>query len=88
MIDQNISPKTHLSFSQDGWILIHQGSPLCDYKDSYEEVMRVVAHYRITLPPVTWNGGRMEWVSTDTIQELNHDSHCPVNYGCACYCDK
>jgi hypothetical protein len=88
MIDQNISPKTHLSFSQDGWILIHQGSPLCDYKDTYEEVMRVVAHYRITLPPVTWNGGRMEWVSTDTIQELNHDSHCPVNYGCACYCDK
>ena len=70
MIDQNISPKAHLSFSEDGWILIHQGSPLCDYKTTYEDVLKVAAQYRITLPPVTWNGGRMEWVSTETIQEL------------------
>ena len=24
--------KTHLSHSENGWCLMHQGSPLCDYK--------------------------------------------------------
>jgi hypothetical protein len=66
--DQNHS--THLSFSDDGWILIQQGSPLCDYKPTYADVMKVVNYYRITLPDVTWNGNRMEWVSTNTIEEV------------------
>jgi hypothetical protein len=70
MIDQDISPKAHLSFSERGWILMYQGSPLCDYKATHDEVMRVVAHYRMTLPLVTWNGDRMEWVATDTIEEI------------------
>ena len=70
MIDQNISPKTHLSFSERGWILIHQGSPLCDYKTTYKDVLKVAVFYGMTLPPVTWNGDRMEWVSTDTIEEV------------------
>ena len=69
MIDQNISPKAHLSFSQDGWILMHQGSPLCDYKTTYADVMRAVAQYRITLPDVTWNGDLGCWVFTNTIEE-------------------
>lgn len=71
MIDQNISPKAHLSFSANGWILIYQGSPLCDYKTTYEDVLKVATQYRITLPQVTWNGDRSEWVSTDTIEEVN-----------------
>lgn len=71
MIDQNINPKAHLSFSKDGWIIIYQGSPLCDYKTTYEDVLKVAKQYRITLPQVTWNGDRMEWVSIDTIVEVN-----------------
>lgn len=60
--------KTHLSFSENGWILIHQGSPLCDYKKTFDEVMKVAAFYRVTLPEVTWNGDRGEWVTTSTIE--------------------
>jgi len=61
--------KTHLSYSNDRkWILMHHGSPLCDYKKTYEEVMLVVKHYKITLPDCTWNGDRGEWVITSTIQ--------------------
>lgn len=65
------TPTTHLSYSlSNGWILIHQGSPLCDYKPTYADVMKAAAHYRITLPDVTWNGDRSEWVITDTIEEV------------------
>jgi hypothetical protein len=61
--------KTHLSYSNDRkWILIHQGSPLCDYKKTYDEVMLVVKYYKITLPDCTWNGDRGDWVITSTIQ--------------------
>jgi hypothetical protein len=61
--------KTHLSYSNDRkWILMHQGSPLCDYKKTYDDVMQVVKHYKITLPDVTWNGDRAEWVTTATIE--------------------
>jgi hypothetical protein len=62
--------KAHLSFSVRGWILMYQGSPLCDYKTSYEDAMKVVSHYKITLPDVTWNGDRGEWVVTNTIEEV------------------
>ena len=61
---------TYLSFSKNGWILMHQGSPLCDYKTTYADVMRAVAHYRITLPDVTWNGDLGCWVFTNTIEEV------------------
>ena len=62
--------KTHLSYSKNGWILIHQGSPLCDYKKTKAEVMEVVKFYKITtLPDCTWNGDRGEFVVTDTIEE-------------------
>jgi hypothetical protein len=71
MIDQNINHAVYLSFSQRGWTVISQGSPLCDYKASYQEVMRVVQLFRITLPDVTWNGDRSQWVKTQTISEIN-----------------
>jgi hypothetical protein len=67
---QRQNHSTHLSFSERGWILMHQGSPLCDYKTTYADVMRAVAQYRITLPDVTWNGDRSEWVTTNTIEEV------------------
>jgi hypothetical protein len=62
--------KTHLSFSSNGWILIHQGSPVCDYKQTYSAVLKVAAFYHITLPDVTWNGDRAEWIHTHTIEEI------------------
>ena len=68
MLAQDMNPKIHLSFSQLGWVLISQGSPLCDYKPSFAAVMKVVNLYRITLPEVTWNGDRSEWVHTHTLQ--------------------
>ena len=68
MIDQTQDHKTHLSYSKNGWSLIHQCSPLCDYKKTMGEVMQVVAHYKIKLPEVTWNGDRGEWVTTNTIE--------------------
>jgi hypothetical protein len=68
-MNQNFN--THLSFSNDTkWILINQGSPLCDYKKTYDEVMQVVKYYKITLPDVTWNGDMAEWVTTATILEI------------------
>ena len=68
-LNQNQDHKAHLSFSTRGWILIYQGSPLCDYKTDYTDVMKVVSHYRITLPDVTWNGDMGAWVITNTIEE-------------------
>ena len=62
--------KAHLSFSVRGWSLMYQGSPLCDYKTNYGDAMKVVSHYKITLPDVTWNGDRGEWVFTNTIEEV------------------
>jgi len=62
--------KPHLSYSERGWILIYQGSPLCDYKKTKEEVMAVVKFFKITLPDCTWNGDRSEWVITNTIEEV------------------
>ena len=49
---------------------MHQGSPLCDYKTTYKDVMKAVNHYRITLPDVTWNGDLGCWVFTSTIEEV------------------
>jgi hypothetical protein len=70
MIDQTQDHKAHLSFSERGWILIYQGSPLCDYKTTYKDVMKAVAQYRITLPDVTWNGDLGCWVITNTIEQV------------------
>lgn len=61
-IDQTQNHKIHLSFSERGWILINQGSPLCDYKKNYFEVMQVVNHYKVKLPPVIWCGDSMQWI--------------------------
>jgi hypothetical protein len=64
-------PSIYLSYSERGWILINQGSPLCDYKKTKAEVMEVVKFFKITLPDCTWNGDRGEFVVTDTIEEIH-----------------
>ena len=69
--------KTHLSFSNErNWILIHQGSPLCDYKKTYDEVMQVVKYYKITLPDVTWNGLLLQQFSKQRFKHGNNRQNC------------
>lgn len=70
MIDQEQNHTAYLSLSERGWLLIYQGSPLCDYKKTYSETLKVANHYQITLPDVTWNGDKGAWVSTNTIEEI------------------
>lgn len=49
------TPTTHLSYSPgSGWILMHQGSPLCDYKLTRADAERVATHYRLTLPDIVY----------------------------------
>ena len=59
--------KTHLSHSENGWCLIHQGSPLCDYKQHRVEVEAVAKMFGLKLPDVTYCSG--VWVPTDTIKD-------------------
>lgn len=64
---QRQNHKIYASFSERGWIIINQGSPLCDYKHSYGDLLKVAAIYKITLPEVTWHGDMGKWVFTSTI---------------------
>jgi hypothetical protein len=57
--------KTHLSCSPQGWVVIHQGSPLCDYKKTMEEALVVAKQFNCSLPDVTWHD--FQWVSTKEI---------------------
>jgi hypothetical protein len=61
--------KTYLSYSERGWILIHMGSPLCDYKKTKTEVMKAVEFFKCKLPDVTWFGETGEWILTTSILE-------------------
>lgn len=62
--------KAYLSFSKDrNWILIYQGSPLCDYKKSYDEVMQAAWQFQIKLPDVSWDADNAQWEKTEVIRE-------------------
>lgn len=57
--------KAYLSYSDERkWILIYQGSPLCDYKKSYDEVILAAKHYSIKLPAVSWDADNAQWIDT------------------------
>lgn len=57
--------KAYLSYSDDRkWILIYQGSPLCDYKKSYDEVILAAKQYSIKLPEVSWDADNAQWIDT------------------------
>ena len=49
------APTTHLSYSPGyGWVLMHQGFPLCDYRPTRQDAEKVATHYRLTLPDVVY----------------------------------
>ena len=57
-----------LSVSTDGLILLYQGSPLCDYKQTIDEIWLVAKMFKIKdLPSVAWNGDLGAYVHTNTI---------------------
>ena len=57
--------KAYLSYSDERkWILIYQGSPLCDYKKSYDEVILAAKQYSIKLPAVSWDADNAQWIDT------------------------
>jgi hypothetical protein len=54
--------KIYLSYSTDRrWVLINQGSPLCDYKQNLKDVMQVVDFYKIKLPHVFYDADVGQW---------------------------
>ena len=57
--------KAYLSYSADrNWILIYQGTPLCDYKKTYDEVMQAAWQFQIKLPDVSWDADNAQWIDT------------------------
>jgi hypothetical protein len=57
--------KAYLSYSDERkWILIYQGSPLCDYKKSYDEVILAAKQYSVKLPLVTYDADNAQWIDT------------------------
>jgi hypothetical protein len=56
-----------LSIDDKGLRLIYQGLPLCNDKQTIDEVYLVAKMYRCELPATAWNGERGEWISTSTI---------------------
>lgn len=57
-----------ISITENGFSLIYQGSPLCNDKQSIDEIYLVCKMYKFELPTVAWNGIRREWINTSTIE--------------------
>ena len=61
--------KAYLTFSKDrNWILIYQGTPLCDYKKTYDEVMLAAKQYSVKLPDVSWDADNSQWIDTNKLR--------------------
>ena len=60
-----------LSITHNGYALIYQGLPLCNDKQTLDEIFLVAKMYKCNLPATAWNGERGEWVSTSTISTEN-----------------
>lgn len=61
--------KAYLSFSAErNWILIYQGTPLCDYKKTYDEVMQAAWQFQIKLPDFSWDADNSQWEKTEVIR--------------------
>ena len=57
--------KAYLSYSDERkWILIYQGSPLCDYKKTYDEVILAAKQFSVKLPLVTYDADNAQWIDT------------------------
>jgi len=57
-----------LSITDTGMTLIYNGSPLCNDKQTLDELFLVAKMYKCELPATAWNGIRGEWVNTQTIE--------------------
>ena len=58
-----------LSITDTGMTLIYQGLPLCNDKQTIEDLWLVAKMYKCDLPEVAWNGSKSAWVLTKTIEE-------------------
>lgn len=58
----------YISITENGFSLIYQGLPLCNEKQSIDEIYLVCKMYKFGMPLVAWNGIRGEWVTTSTIE--------------------
>jgi hypothetical protein len=57
-----------ISITENGYALIYQGLPLCNTKQTLDEVYLVAKMYKCEMPTTAWNGIRGEWVHTNTIE--------------------
>ena len=58
-----------ISITESGYSLIYQGLPLCNNKQTLNEIFLVAKMYKCDMPKAAWNGIRGEWVTTSTIEE-------------------
>jgi len=56
-----------LSIDQYGLRLLYKGLPLCNDKQTLDDVHLVALMYQCDLPETAWNGDLGAWVSTSTI---------------------
>jgi len=53
-----------LSIDRSGMRLIYQGLPLCNDKQTMDEIYLVAKMYKCDLPQIAWDGERGGWVTT------------------------
>lgn len=53
-----------LSITDTGMTLLYQGLPLCNDKQTIDEVWLVAKMYNCDLPQIAWNGISGQWVTT------------------------
>jgi hypothetical protein len=68
---EEATPPAYLSTSEGRWRVISHGLPLCADKATPAEALTAAQNLRVIVAPVAWNGDRAEWVSLDTIEELD-----------------
>lgn len=68
---EEATPPAYLSISEGRYRVISQGMPVCADKATPAEALTAAQNLRVIVAPVAWNGDRAEWVSLDTIEELD-----------------
>jgi hypothetical protein len=68
---EEATPPAYLSISEGRYRVISQGMPVCADKATPAEALTAAQNLRVKIAPVCWNGDRAEWVSLDTIEELD-----------------
>ena len=54
----------YISITENGYSLIYQGLPLCNDKQTLDEIDLVAKMYKCDLPKIAWNGTLGLWVTT------------------------